>query len=98
MKLPSTSGPKLPGLPSRSATGLPRRQASASPVVQPSALASAVPEASATSLVVGGVVQPPLSLITRWNRPRLLGEATCKQTSCEPADSPKIVTLVGSPP
>jgi hypothetical protein len=48
--------------------------------------------------VVVRVEQPPLSLIARWKSPRLAGETTCRQTSCEPADSPKIVTLFGSPP
>ena len=43
-------------------------------------------------------MQPPLSLIARSKSPRLPGDTTWKQTSKEPADSPKMVTLSGSPP
>jgi hypothetical protein len=33
-----------------------------------------------------------------WNRPRDIGEIKCAMTDPPPADSPKIVTLFGSPP
>src|SRR5580704_13442247 len=42
--------------------------------------------------------QAPLSPIARWNRPLARGEATSALTDIEPADSPKMVTLSGSPP
>src|SRR5579863_1862464 len=42
--------------------------------------------------------QAPLSPIARWNKPLASGEATSALTDMEPADSPKMVTLPGSPP
>jgi hypothetical protein len=36
--------------------------------------------------------------MARANRPRASGETISSPTSCAPADSPKIVTLAGSPP
>ena len=39
------------------------------------------------------VVQPPLSLMAPWKRPRICGEAMCKHTSWEPADSQLLSTL-----
>ena len=44
------------------------------------------------------VVQPPLSLMARSKRGGVWGDATCMHTSSDPADSPKMVTLLGSPP
>src|ERR1043165_8424074 len=103
MNQPSTLGPNptpvaTSGSAITSAADLPRRQASASPLVQPASFANLTASTSAWALVGCSVVQPPLSLIARWNRPSPLGDATCMQTSYEPADSPKIVTLSGSPP
>src|SRR5262245_53248458 len=83
-----------------SAAALPRRQASAPLPAQPRSAANFAASMPA-SLVVGClVVQPPLSLIARWNSPAppLAGDATCRQVSSEPADSPNSVTLPGSPP
>ena len=40
----------------------------------------------------------PLSPITRWNRPLASGDAIRKFTADDPADSPNIVTRLGSPP
>jgi hypothetical protein len=41
---------------------------------------------------------PPLSPIALAKRPRARGEAIWALTEMEPADSPKMVTLSGSPP
>src|ERR1700731_1392343 len=52
----------------------------------------------------GGAVRPgpprapPLSPIALAKRPRARGEAIWALTEMEPADSPKMVTLLGSPP
>jgi hypothetical protein len=43
-------------------------------------------------------IQLPLSVIAFWNRPLATGEPTSMPTIAAPADSPKIVTLLGSPP
>ena len=40
----------------------------------------------------------PLSEIARWNKPFASGDPVSAATSAAPADSPKIVTLFGSPP
>ena len=40
----------------------------------------------------------PLSPIALWKSPRASGEAMSALTAKEPADSPKIVTFLGSPP
>ena len=40
----------------------------------------------------------PLSPMALWNRPLASGDAIRMLTENEPADSPKIVTLPGSPP
>ena len=40
----------------------------------------------------------PLSPIAFWNRPFASGEAICALTENDPALSPKMVTLPGSPP
>ena len=40
----------------------------------------------------------PLSMIAFWNSPRAPGAASSRLTSCDPADSPAMVTLFGSPP
>ena len=80
------------------ATGLVRMQAAAvAGLVHPRLLASAVPCRSAAWLVGVGKMQP-LSAIAWENRPRAVGEAMFAQTLAPPADSPKIVTLPGSPP
>src|SRR4051794_4201801 len=83
-----------------SAAALPRRQVSEPAPVQPRAVAHLVATAPAWVAIGGGVVQPPLSLIARWNSPAppLAGDATCRQVSSAPADSPNSVTLPGSPP
>ena len=52
-------------------------------------------------VVIGPMPSPihaPLSLIARWKRPFATGEPTRPPTMAAPADSPKIVTLFGSPP
>ncbi len=43
-------------------------------------------------------IHAPLWLIARWNRPFATGEPARPPTMAAPADSPKIVTLFGSPP
>ena len=40
----------------------------------------------------------PLCGIARWNSPRAAGRPSSVPTLMPPADSPKIVTLSGSPP
>jgi len=40
----------------------------------------------------------PLCGIARWYRPRAAGQPSSVPTLTRPADSPKIVTLPGSPP
>ena len=45
-----------------------------------------------------GLNSVPLSPIARTKSPFASGEATSALTEAEPADSPKIVTLSGSPP
>ncbi len=46
----------------------------------------------------GGPKDPPLSEIAPSNRPLASGEAHSWLTAMPPADSPKIVILLGSPP
>ena len=48
--------------------------------------------------VRGGAKLPPLSEIAFWNSPFAAGDAPSMLTAIPPADSPKIVTLRGSPP
>ena len=80
------------------ATGLVRMHAAAvAALVQPRLLARAVPCCSAACLLGVGRMHP-LSAIARENRPSAVGEAMFAQTLAPPADSPKIVTLPGSPP
>ena len=43
-------------------------------------------------------IHAPLSLIARWNSPFATGDPARPPTMAAPADSPKIVTLFGSPP
>src|SRR3954468_24738864 len=71
-----------------SADALPRRQLSEPLPVQPRSVANLVATAAASVSVGCRVVQPPLSLIARWNRsaPPLAGDATWRQVSSEPAD------------
>src|SRR5690349_15777970 len=73
-----------------SAAALPRRQLSEPAPVQPRSVANFAATAAASVAVGWRVVQPPLSLIARWNRsaPPLAGDATWRQVSSEPADSP----------
>ena len=66
-------------------------------LVQPRLLARAVPCRSAARLLGVGKMHP-LSAIAWENRPNAVGEAMFAQTLAPPADSPKIVTLPGSPP
>ncbi len=40
----------------------------------------------------------PLSPMALLKRPLAMGEAICALTDCDPADSPKMVMFVGSPP
>ena len=104
-KYPSRAGMKpgcvLDAAASRSAAGLARSAASES---APSELANVTPRSSATASGASGSVplpavkNAPLSPIARWNSPRASGDAMSALTENEPADSPKIVTLPGSPP
>jgi hypothetical protein len=81
-----------------SAAVLVRRHAAAvAALVQPRLLARAVPCRSAACLLGVGKMHP-LSAIALENRPNAVGEAMFVQTLAPPADSPKIVTLPGSPP
>ena len=43
-------------------------------------------------------IHAPLSAIALWNSPLATGEPASLPTIAAPADSPKIVTLFGSPP
>ncbi len=45
-----------------------------------------------------GPKEPPLCEIAPWNSPAASGDAASIETEIPPADSPKIVTLFGSPP
>jgi hypothetical protein len=63
--------------------------------------AKLAPEASASARDFRrpkGAKNAPLSPIARLKRPLARGEAMSALTENEPADSPKIVTLSGSPP
>jgi hypothetical protein len=65
------------------------------------AWANFTPAASASVRDFGGMValkKAPLSPMARWKRPCARGDAISALTENEPADSPKIVTLSGSPP
>ena len=56
---------------------------------------------SVSTCGLSGIVGPknaPLSPIARWNRPLESEDAMSALTESDPADSPKIVTLSGSPP
>ena len=46
----------------------------------------------------GGPKEPPLSEIAPSKRPFASGDAHSMLTAIPPADSPKMVTLLGSPP
>ena len=59
------------------------------------------PAASASARDFSGgssLKKAPLSPMARWKRPCARGDAISALTENEPADSPKIVTLSGSPP
>src|SRR6516164_42773 len=86
---------------------------SAVPGPHPTAAAKPAPAASACACVGSadlqswdsrGVGEPsselysPLVLMARWKSPAAAGEAIWSQTLDPPADSPKMVTLCGSPP
>ena len=43
-------------------------------------------------------IHPPLSAIALWKSPLATGEPLSMPTMAAPADSPKMVTLFGSPP
>src|SRR5665647_1149149 len=47
---------------------------------------------------LGGPNEPPLWEMAPWNNPLASGDAHSMLTAIPPADSPKIVTLLGSPP
>src|ERR1051325_9918412 len=105
MNQPSTLGPN--GIAAADATSadammsaaaLPRRQARTPLPVHPMSVANLVATGAAAAPVGCLVVQPPLSLIARWNSPALAGDATCAQVSNEPADSPNGGPLPGAPP
>jgi hypothetical protein len=92
----------VPGPPSRSVAGLARR---ASSVAALTLAANFSPSASAEASDApprGGCgpagKAAPLSPIALWNRPLASGEAIRMLTENDPADSPKMVTLPGSPP
>src|SRR5258706_16434795 len=101
----SKLGTMAPGVPdcrriaSSALAGCARRQVSGSLAApQPADVANVAAVAAPSAAVGWRVVQPPLSLIARWKSFLLLGDATCRQVSCEPADSPNIVTRFGFPP
>src|SRR6266481_2693903 len=78
-----------------------RRQATVAVLVeslQPSAATIAAPCCSAPLRVGSGEAHGPLSVMACRNSPVALGEKILEQTLMPPADSPKIVTLLGSPP
>src|SRR3984957_3262518 len=78
-----------------------RKQDSAvagSVLVHPMAVAYRSPCASAAVRVRPGVRHGPLSTMAFAKSPLLLGASVCRQTLLPPADSPKSVTLVLSPP
>src|ERR1700735_2925537 len=84
-----------------SATDAPRRHdMSVAASVHPTAVATAAPCASPAAMVTAGepFEAAPLSMITCWKRPALFGDARCRNRLVPPADSPKTVTFLGSPP
>ncbi len=74
------------------------RKAAGSSEVTPQPLAAAAPAASAVLKSAKSLRPAPDSTIALWNRPRALGDSIRKFTAMPPADSPKMVTLPGSPP
>ena len=74
----------------------------------PAVLAISAPETSASASermfspgdgdLLTGPNEPPLCEIAPWKSPLARGEAHSMLTAMPPADSPKIVTLFGSPP
>jgi hypothetical protein len=65
---------------------------------QPALVAKVSPAFSAVASGVCLGAKSPLCTTALSNSPRAPGEATCAKTAVPPADSPAIVTLVGSPP
>jgi len=59
---------------------------------------SSEPPGRGASATPKSVLYSPLVLIALWNSPAAVGEAIWWQTLDPPADSPKMVTLCGSPP
>ena len=49
-------------------------------------------------MCMNGVEPEPDMAMTLWNRPLDVGDTRCRKHDIAPADSPMIVTLVGSPP
>ena len=68
--------------------------------LQPADFADSSPALSASLREYILVIAPqvPLSMMAFANKPRESGTNSCKQVLAPPADSPKIVTLFGSPP
>src|ERR1700678_2347971 len=78
-------------------TGRLRRQAAVW-LPPPRLVANPSPAVSPLASEVGVRLYEPLSAIALANNPLACGEATCDSTDRPPADSPKMVTLRGSPP
>src|SRR5579862_6543714 len=78
-------------------TGSARRQA-ALWLAHPALVANASPAVSALASEAWLRLYEPLSTIAFANSPLACGEATCDRVDRPPADSPKMVTLRGSPP
>ena len=109
MTQPSTIGHAKPRWPRAAArilsAGILRKSAIES---APAARASASPPRSASAsgrmfspgdpAVRWWPKEPPLSEIAPWNKPFASGEAQSMLIAMPPADSPKIVTLLGLPP
>ena len=54
--------------------------------------------AGVRSLCMNGVDPEPDMAMTLWKSPLEVGDARCRKQDIAPADSPMIVTLLGSPP
>src|ERR1700691_2088134 len=74
-----------------------RRQAGVG-LAHPAWVANASPAVSALASEACVRLYEPLSAIAFSNSPLACGDATCDSTDRPPADSPKMVTLRGSPP
>ena len=90
--------PTPPGWCARTCSTVSARRHAAVWSVQPELVANVVPVVSAAVSVGWLSWYAPLCTIARWNRPAEPGDWSWLWTLRPPADSPKIVTRVGSPP